>query len=33
MYQYAAMNPGVTLSGGASVVDVGGMSGPTSPRS
>ncbi len=27
MYQYAAMNPGVTLSGGASVVDVGGMSG------
>ena len=27
MYQFAAMNPGVTLSGGASVVDVGGMSG------
>jgi hypothetical protein len=27
MYLYAAMNPGVTLSGGASVVDVGGMSG------
>jgi hypothetical protein len=27
MYQYAAINPGVTLSGGASVVDVGGMSG------
>jgi len=27
MYQLAAMNPGVTLSGGASVVDVGGMSG------
>src|SRR5262249_25501006 len=31
MYQFAAMNPGVTLSGGAPVADVGGVSGRHRP--